>query len=557
MDPAPLSFAGPPAKALFVPRFRARPRRQIDHMPRAAATRICLWASLFFGSAWTLGAQTVESPLVPRGSLFFRMDPSATTVEGLYASTEDGQTPLGSSLSFPALGTGEVPALIPVAERLGSLAGLSTTPSLRIGGTVARLSGDERVVPLQLSYGLLDRLTLGVTVPFIRKRVETLLRLDPEGAEVGLNPIGTGAGSVPAFLGDAQAALITVQDAVDAFCLQRGEEDLECIAGRGLVGDTDSFLTQLDGAYQEEDVFPLEGSVLGDGVTSRWLDLVARFSDWGTTGPEGLPLASDPLNQSTFESLVVAPAWGTEGFPLETPDAVMGLGDVEVNVAIGLLEPAPPPPVPTTDPGTRVHAAAVASIRFGTGSPDSLRMVSPIDPPRGVSGFSVRGIADLIFGGRLGRVAILGTLEAGWNGSRDVTLLVPDPTAAFNPSLTRSEVSWSPGPHLRASVTPRFRFGPGLSVGAGWHLLRRDPDEFAPVSDSGGAPLPAIPAGIDGFTQQRIAFEIRYTTMHSPLREQAPFPFEILFRGSRSFAGTDGAVVESRAEAMVRFRLRD
>ncbi len=526
-------------------------------MHRAAATRIILAGALLLVGATGTLAQTVQSPLIPRGSLFIRLQPSATTVEGTYGPDGTGSVPLGHSFTFPSIGTAEVPALVPTAERFGALAGTSETPALRVGGTVARFSADERVLPIQVSYGILDRLTVGVTIPVIRKRLETLLRVTPDGANVGLSPFSTGAGSVPAFLGDAQTALEAVRTAVDDRCLQLGEEAPECLQGRALVGDADSFLTDLDAAYQDEELFPLEGSMLGDAISTRWGELASSFTDWGATGPELLPLASDPMDQATFESLVVGPAWPEGGFPLETPDAVLGLGDVEVEAALGLTRPAPPPPIPGAQPGIQLSSAAVATFRFGTGSADSLRTVSPIDPPRGVSGFSVRGIADLLLTGRLSRFAVLGVVEAGWNGTRETTLLAPDLSRAFAPGGTRAEVRWSPGSHLRASVTPRFRFGPGLSLGAGWQFLRREPDEYAPVADDDGSEPPELPSPGEAFTQQRVAVELRYTTMQAPLDGAVSFPFEVLFRGSRSFAGGGGAAVESRVEAMVRFRFRE
>ena len=556
-NPSTLSFADLPLKARISPGFRSPPHLYVDPMLRAAATRICLGATFLFGPAANAGAQTIQDPLIARGSLFFRMDPSATTVKGIYGPVGTGDLPLGVSLGLPAIGSTEVPELRPTAERFGALAGMLGTPSIRLGANAARFSADERVLPIQLSYGVLDRLTLGVTVPLIRKRLDTLLRLTPDGADVGQNPLMTASGVVSAFLGDAGATLVTVQTAVDDRCVQLGEQDTQCISGRALVTDAQSFLSKLDTAYQEEGLFPLEGSRLGDGISNRWMGLVTSFADWGAVGPQTLPLASDPLDQATFESLVVAPAWPEGGFPLETPPVVMGLGDVELNVALGLLRPDPPAPVGGEDPGLKVHATAVGTLRFATGSPDSLRTVSPIDPPRGVSGFLLRAVTDLLLPGRFGRFAILSIVEGGWNGTREMTLLAPDPTGVFTPGQTRAEVRWSPGAHIRASITPRFRFGPGLSIGAGWQFLRREPDEFEAVATEGGIDTPSLPPVGEAYSQQRFALELRYTSMNEPVIDAVPFPFEILLRGSKSVTGSEGATVESKAQVMVRFRLRE
>lgn len=525
-------------------------------MIRAAVVRAGLCVALILGTSSSAWAQTVESPLIPRGSLFLRMHPSANAVEGTYGPDGGETLPLGQSFAFPSLGSDEVPSLQPTTDRFAALAERPGTRSIRLGATVARFSGDERVLPLQLSYGVLDRLTIGVTVPIIRKRLETLLRLDPEGADVGRNPNITQAGLVSTFLSDANGSLAAVQSAVDATCTQFGGQDAGCLSGRELITGTDSFLMELSAAYQEEDLFPLEGSVLGQGLSGRWTDLVNRFQEWDTAGPIEVPLASEPIDQATFQTLVVDPAWPGGGFPVDRTDALFGMGDVEVNVALGLLRPDPPPavPVPNREPGLQVHAAAVGTVRFATGSPDSLRTVSPIDPPRGVSGFSLGGVVDLLLPGRFQRVAVLGTVEAGWNGSREITLLVPDPALAFTPGQTQADVRWSPGSHLRASVAPRLRLGPALSVGVGWHFLRREPDVFDTLAGGSGTFPP--PPG-ESYSQHRLGAELRYTSMEPPALAGVPFPFEILFRASWSAAGSEGAPVERRAEAMVRFRLRE
>ena len=481
------------------------------------------------------------------------MHPSANTVEGTYGP-EGGETvPLGQPFGFPSIGSAEVPSLQTSADRFGMLAERSGPTSIRLGATVARFSSDERVLPLQLSYGVFDRLTVGVTVPIIRKRLETILRIDPTGADVGRSPGQTGASSV--FLTDADASIVAVQSAVDGACMQLGEEHAECLAGRGLLTDAGSFLSELEGTYQDEALFPLEGSTLGEEISARWNTLVGRFQTWDVVGPGSLPLATDGINQATFKSLVVDPAWPGDGFPLERTDALFSLGDVEVNVAIGLLQPDAPtgPPGAETDPGLQLYLAAIGTARFATGSPDSLRTVSPIDPPRGVSGFSLGGVADLLLPGALRRFAILSMIETGWNGTRDIPLLVPDATLTFTPGRTRTDLRWSPGSHIRASVIPRFRVGESISFGLGWHLLRREPDSFDPVEGA----LAISPPQTNSYTQHRIGVELRYTSMHPPALAAVPFPFEVLFRGSWSAAGSEGAPVESRAEAMVRFRLRE
>ncbi len=524
-------------------------------MHRASTTRICLLSVLLSWSVTNVSGQTVESPLTPRGSFFVRLHPSATTLSATYGTGSGDELPLGSGFEVPALGTAAVPSLVPMADRISALAGMGGSPSLVLGRTVARFSGDERVVPIQISYGVLDRLTLGVTVPFIRKRLETLYRLTPDGAELGMSPLETEPAAVSAFLREAGASIAATRDRVQAHCLAEGSADPGCISGEALLGEADSFLSELDTAYTAAPIFPLGQSEAGVGIARRWTDLSTSFGTWGVPSPNTLPLASEPIDQETFRSLVIAPTWPATGFPLETPDPILGLGDVEVSASVGLLTPDPPAGDPVPPPRTRISLAVTGTLRFATGNPDSLRILAPIDPPRGVSGWSGGAALSVLFPGPFRRLALHSVLEAGWNGSREMTLLAPVLERAFHPGEERAEVLWSPGSHVRASVTPSFEVAPGLSIGAGWHFLRREPDEFEPLGDARGPPITAPPA--EAHTRHRVALQLRYAALEPPLLGGVPFPFEVLFRGSRSVAGTVGATVETRAEAMVRFRIRE
>ena len=525
-------------------------------MHRASTIRTAaLFAVLLRGFAGEAFAQTVDSPLVPRGSFFVRLHPSATTLRATYGPGTGEEHPLGTAFGPADLGTTAVPSLAPLGERIARLAGMDRPPSLRLGRTVARFSGDERVLPIQLSYGIFDRLTLAVTVPLVRKRLETLLRLSSEGADLGMSPSETAGASVSSFLRDAGASVETTRARVRDHCLTAGADDPDCVSGEALVTEADSFLSGLDAAYSTAPVFPLRDSRAASAITSRWNDLNSSFGTWDVSGPTEPPLASEPIDQETFESLVVTPAWPPNGFPLTTPDVALGLGDVEASVAIGILTPGPPASDPDAPARPRIHLATTGTFRFATGTPDSLRIVAPMDPPRGASGWTGGAVLDILLAGPLRRLAVLSTLETGWNGSREMIVLAPDPGRVFYPGEERAAVRWTPGPHLRASVTPRFQVASGLSIGAGWRFLRREPDSYERLGEASSTPVEG--AAADPYSLHRIGFEFRYAANEPPLLGGVPFPVEVLFRGSKSVAGTAGAIVESRAEAVVRFRIRE
>ncbi len=493
-----------------------------------------------------LSAQHTGDPVVPRGEWHIQLQPSASLLEGLYDPDGEGTLDLAPGFFLPEIGVDQVPGLEPTETRFRSLAGGNSDVGLRIGATRGRVTGDEQVLPVGISYGLLDRVTVGVTVPFVRRRVDTLLRYVPDGANVGLNPARVDREPVDAFLIQALEALDNLADAVDEACTDLGEDSQPCLDGNSLLEGTQGFVGSLELAYEEEALFPLGGSELGEGIANRWTTLRTEMADWEAAAPEAPPLAADFLDSSAFRSLVVNPAWPGSGFPQDTPPAFLDLGDVELHLAVRIL--------PLDDAGERdgtvsFSSAVAGAVRFATGSADSLRAVAPRDPPRGVPGVEIRWISDVILPRRLG---VRGTVEVGWHGSRDILLLAPDSDGAFLPDRTRTSVRWDPGTHVGIEVTPRLRIGPGLSLGAGWRMLRREADTFSALHTDGTPP----PAPSAAAVVHRLSIEFRYSAIHPPLSDTVSRPFEVLVRGTRSVSGSgDWAPVDRRIDVGARFRL--
>ena len=470
----------------------------------------------------------VADPVLGRGSLLFQVGAGGLSMTRLYQGIpgEPGSDRPGHFLFLPELGVEHAPELAPTEDRLRALTASDEAPRLVLGATRGRFSANEQVVPMRVSYGLLDRVTLGVTVPVVRRRVDTLLRLSPDGANVGRNPALDADGPVAPFLSQSQGALADLQGAVEDWCAQAGEEDARCQEGRALVQEMSTFLDDLSAAYDEEALFPRAGSDLGALLSGRWSGFREGAQEWEVESPETLPLALLGVDDETFRSQVVEPAWGPTGFPLETPRAFLILGDVEAHVSLGLLRGR------ADDPGpVRVRSALVGTVRFPTGTPDSLRIVAPLDPPRGVGGVELRSVTDVLLPGRFAALAVV---EVGTHGTRELTLLAPDPAQPFVPGAARTEARWSPGDHLRVSVTPRYHLHRALSLGAGWRYLARRPDRYESMVPDG----PPIFQADRGPRLHHLELELRFTAMDSPAADDLRFPLEVFLRGSRTVSGS-------------------
>jgi hypothetical protein len=485
-------------------------------------------AALLAGPA---GGQHVEDPVLPRGALLFQIEGLFTQAAGAFG--DGGGRPFGSSFFVPA-----TPATFPALEALQTeIRELTDRPDLgiRLGELRGRFEVHEEVLPLRAGYGLLDRVSLGVTVPFVRRRTDARLFLDAEGANLGARP-GSDEG-VSAFRTDARAALDALRAGVLQICDEGGEESDDCLAGRAAEARVAGFLELLDAAWDGTDAFPLAGSDAGDALRSRWGQARQDLAAWGAQGPETLPLSTRALDETFFRNRLVDPIWGSGGFPVETPEAVLLLGDVEAHLAVGLLRILPE----GSRPGVR--SAVEATARFATGPSDSLSLVTPLEPPRGYAGGGLRFVTDLIL--PEARAGALLTLQWTTFLDREVVLLAADPESPWEPDTRRTLVSGAPGDRLTLGIAPRWSIVPGLSLGGGYEWHRSGEGRW---SGPAGGPAPFVPAA----THHRGALELRFAGWSTPVVEDMWFPVELRARVLWAFSGSEGAPRERRVEAGAR-----
>jgi hypothetical protein len=506
-----------------------------------------------------MAAQGIENPLVPRGALHFQFGSTTSAIQGFHG--EDGLRRIGSgSFLVPALGTEQLPELAPTEARFRDLMGNGSNWSLNLGSTGGRFESDEQRVTFRAGYGLLDRVTIGISVPMVRRRVSSALTLAGAGATAGANPSTTDAADVSAFLSAAGESLAALEALVQAACTpddngngsngngengngSNGQTAFRCEEGQELLGRASGFVQALEAAYQEELIFPLRESTGGQALSARWASLMEEFEGWEVQGPASPPLARQALSPEAFAGEFVEPAWGASGFPLENPREYTELGDVEGHLVLGLLR------LGDEGEGYRIRSSAVLSARLATGAQDSLQTVVRHHPPGGVSGFGVRLVTDLISPSRF---ALLTVVE-GWSyGEAEALVLAPDPTRVLGANaVARAPVRWEPGGSFRLRVTPRFHLTPGLSLGLGYEMDRHGSHQFQPEGEGIAA------WSTDGTTLHRIRAELRYHGFEGPVVEALPFPLELLLAYDGTAGGTgDFAPSQRRLEVGARILRR-
>lgn len=516
------------------------------------ATRIPGLGLRFTGSALLLvllsaaqvSGQFVESPLVPRGAILLE----AGSVNSQAARLFDGS---GGTMSFAPqlfgapLTTVSFPGLAPEEDRLRSLVD-DPGRTLSMGVLRGRYEVDEQRTPLRVGWGVLDRVTVGATLPLVRRQDAAAVRLDPDGANVGRNPAqGPDASRVSGFRSEAGAALAEMTAQVEDVCTQEGEESAQCTEGRAAVASVSGFLDLVGEAWDEALLFPLTGSDAGQALANRWAAVRSHLEAWNAESPETIPLSMRPLAPNTFESEFVAPVWGTSGFPTSDPSPLVEIGDVELHLALGILDGGERGDAVSL----RVRSAVEISARLPTGPVDSMALLAPMEPVRGYGGAGIRWISDILLADRGG---ILAEVEWWSFQDRETLLLGADPEAPWNPDTARQIMTGAPGDLLRLRITPRFIVVPGLSLGAGWESWRSGDGSWRPVlADSppgGGAGAVTLP----GTSRQRVTTEIRVAGWDSDRFPSLPFPVELLGRASLALSGSEGTPRDRRFEIQAR-----
>lgn len=550
----PMPWSSPPFPVASPGRPRAVPPARGIPLFVRLPFGLLLFAILL--AAPTLEAQHVGDLLVPRGAILLEAG-------GLFSQAAErfsggGRIPLGAGAFEADLTADRFPVLEREQEALRALLA-DPEASLRAGAFQSRLELNDQRVPLRVGYGIVDRLTVGVTVPLVRRRVDAHLQVSGADANVGENPArGPTATDVAAFRSEAAGALASLRTSVEALCAAEGAETEACLAGRASEARFEGFLGLLNEAWDDLDLFPLTGSAAGSTLRSRWAATRAELEAWGVETPSTLPLAQR-ISPSTLQAGLSDPIWGSEGFPVTTPESFLVLGDVELHAVVGLVGIRSGASEAPGAPGLRVRSALEATLRLATGVMDSLAVVTPSEPVAGFGGVGLRWVTDVLLGRRAGVL-----VDVEWQGFGESTgrLLAFDAEDAWNPSHTRVTAAGTPGDRLRVGVTPRFILVPGLSLGGGFEVLRTGEARWT-VTDSppgfmDSAPLPAphMERIIPAWNAQRAVVELRFSGWEDPVVGGLPFPVQLTFRGVRAVGGSDGAPVDTRLEMGARILRR-
>ena len=159
---------------------------------------------LFFRTTAAIGQQWTE-PLSASG--YLRIE--ATSIS-LSSSSRFGQRvengslvreiePLGYDLTSANIGSRLFPTLSSLEDQLGGLTD-DKDYAVNLGASVTNLTRHEVKVPINVSIGIQDYMTLGVSIPITRRRTEVSTSFNGVNANVGISPSITNINEVSTFL---------------------------------------------------------------------------------------------------------------------------------------------------------------------------------------------------------------------------------------------------------------------------------------------------------------------------------------------------------------------
>lgn len=431
----------------------------------------------------------------PKGLFRFKAATLWTRFDARF--TSDGTRPLGALFSADSLGPTQFTSLATTETNVASASGSPFLLSL--GRSRLDAMAREEVVPLTLEYGVSNRLSVGVMMPLVRRRVMVQFRLDTAGgyvATVGTNPnrlTGSSAGTTNGQVQIQFASAITqLQNRLAACQLNPGGPGCPALLARQeeaqqLITSAQGFAATVATVYGTQASFgsffvPLASSAAQTAINARVGTFNTQFKDLlGTTAnlltqtPVGAPGPAGPIDFQRF----LTQELGRDS--IANTERVL-VGDVELGAKFRALD--------VRRSRYRVQLALAGGVRLATGSRQSTGELADVRTGGGMIVATGQGLLDA----RLGRVGLLAS-AAHASSVRAVD------TVAL---ATRAQ-RWT-----EVSLAPRWHLSDGFSV-HGAYAVRSTDKEGGDQLAGGGVTV----ARITDFSGGTLPIEMRFTHLQA------------------------------------------
>jgi hypothetical protein len=500
-----------------------------------------------------------DATVVPRGLFRFSLAPTWSRSNQRFADGERGTArgtveSLGHDFDLDSMGTKQFPFLLALTSPLQAITGLPSVP-LSFGRLAVAYDVSSVTTPLSLEYGLTDRITVGVTVPYVKTRNEVSVNPNPARNEgtLGFNPAlaftqaraanGTVVTQLQGAAGQLQSLLAQCTGSATSACAAVNADRPRAEA---LVATATTVATSIAQLYGTETIAgqpfaPVAKSALQAAVDGRLGTLAADFqallgpaaggASWITARPIGAPLVS----WRDVQVLLSDSTYGIDAVPLETVER-SHIGDAEAGIKVLLLDTYGGTPQRRDAGGLHLRLAVAGIYRKGTAQVETADDFADVGTGDGTNDVEGRLFADVLLGRRFWASAVA---RYAVQGSVTREFRIPAyPGDPFPDAARKVMVRHQPGNFLDLEFTPRLVVTEAIALGATWRRFSQAADNYtvAAAAQGGGLDATTLSRG-SARSEQRLTGSITYSTMSGYYRGQSRLPLEVTYAFGQSLSG--------------------
>lgn len=435
----------------------------------------------FFTTTPVIGQQWTE-PLSASGHL--RIEATSiylSSYSRFGQRVEDGSLvkevePLGYDFTSPNIGSRLFPTLSNLENQLGGLTD-DKEYAVNLGASVTNLTRHEVRIPINVSIGIQDYMTLGVSIPITRRRTEVTTSFNSRNANVGISPSITNMHDVDVFLSSLATAEVELSRITQSLC-SSATNSAQCIQAHNILEESASFRQILNNSYTSHGVFPLQGSIAGNSLQLQLDALASAQSDLGVIAhPTTVPLANQPMSLSHYESLITDPSYNIAASPLKSWSSPWEIGDIELFSNFKLLSNNQNAKENGTSASNELHylMGFGGLVRLGTGHLDLVNNMIDIGSGDGQNDFELKIYGNL---SQLNLWSVWAEVAYGLQRPTSVAKRIATRYQAF-PSLASIQITdWTPGAYTQLRFSPSYQLTNELTLLADSRYFKKQSDRY-------------------------------------------------------------------------------
>jgi len=503
-------------------------------MPRAArlASAFVLATSALI--ACPLAAQTEFAVPLGRGQLRVDFVPFWSSWSQRWQPGTTGTVPLASDYTTDSLGVATLPFLGTWQDTLRSVTGIPGF-SLNLGHPLVALNASVRTMPIAFEYGLTSRLSIGITVPLVRSRVDVGFRMDTAAARksnVGLNPGIADTSQVNGFRLQMDSVLAALQvQAASGPAALRAQAQAEIAALKPFLATSFSPFLPRAGTAAAESI--ASRSTVAD---SLYKQLAAQYDSLGIVLPVinralAMPDTS-ALQTADLEAYFLDPALGVGSDSFATVVRTR-LGDVTAHATYQFAE------------GRRYRGQLLVTVRFPTGTPPSASNF--FDLGTGTHEYGLEGAlaSDFLLSPAF---LVHAVARAGASSSDQIPMRVTPPELPIAPLTSVAEIKRQPAPYLAVDLDPTWMLDDAFSVRLAYGFFTQGTMKHSYVNSADelrvGLPASVLDEGT-AMRWMRLGTEVTFVTTNRYAAGLASLPYSVSVGYDNTIWGSGGRVPKS------------